>query len=70
MSLYHGVLEGSARDAPTLARMGECMASLDRLLEVVMDLSRLDAGQITPSLKLKRHVVMRDCKDQIAALYL
>lgn len=49
MSLYHGVLEGSARDAPTLARMGECMASLDRLLEVVMDLSRLDAGQITPA---------------------
>ncbi|MEQ6901166.1 AMP-dependent synthetase/ligase [Nocardioides sp. YIM 152588] len=29
-----------------------------------------DAGQITPSLKLKRNVVMRECRDEIAALYL
>ncbi|MCW2853994.1 MAG: AMP-dependent synthetase and ligase [Nocardioides sp.] len=26
-------------------------------------------GQLTPSLKLKRNVVLRECKDQIAALY-
>ncbi|MDO9496561.1 MAG: AMP-binding protein, partial [Nocardioides sp.] len=29
-----------------------------------------DAGQLTPSLKLKRNVVMRECKDEIAELYL
>ncbi len=29
-----------------------------------------EGGQLTPSLKLKRNVVMRECKDQIAALYL
>ncbi|TIC88681.1 long-chain fatty acid--CoA ligase [Nocardioides sp. GY 10113] len=29
-----------------------------------------EAGQITPSLKLKRNVVMRECRDEIAALYL
>jgi long-chain acyl-CoA synthetase len=29
-----------------------------------------EAGQLTPSLKLKRNVVMRECKDEIAELYL
>ncbi|WP_460847137.1 AMP-dependent synthetase/ligase [Nocardioides ultimimeridianus] len=28
-----------------------------------------EAGQVTPSLKLKRNVVMRECRDDIAALY-
>ena len=44
MSLYLSVLQG---DGPTLARMGECMDALDRLLAQVMDLSRLDSGQTT-----------------------
>ncbi len=29
-----------------------------------------EGGQLTPSLKLKRNVVLRECKDEIAALYL
>ena len=29
-----------------------------------------EGGQLTPSLKLKRNVVMRECKDEIAGLYL
>ncbi|GAA1768883.1 AMP-dependent synthetase/ligase [Nocardioides hankookensis] len=29
-----------------------------------------EGGQLTPSLKLKRNVVMRECKDEVAALYL
>ncbi|WGX94705.1 long-chain fatty acid--CoA ligase [Nocardioides sp. L-11A] len=28
-----------------------------------------EAGQVTPSLKLKRNVVLRECRDEIAALY-
>ena len=28
-----------------------------------------EGGQLTPSLKLKRNVVLRECKDEIAALY-
>ncbi|MEZ0581030.1 long-chain fatty acid--CoA ligase [Nocardioides sp. MH1] len=28
-----------------------------------------EGGQLTPSLKLKRNVVMRECRDEIAALY-
>lgn len=49
MGLYLSVLEGGRRTDPTtLARLNECMTSLDGLLEVVMDLSRLESGQITP----------------------
>ena len=29
-----------------------------------------ETGQLTPSLKLKRNVVMRECRDEVAALYL
>ena len=28
-----------------------------------------EGGQLTPSLKLKRNVVMRELKDEVAALY-
>ena len=28
-----------------------------------------EGGQLTPSLKLKRNVVMRECRDDVAALY-
>ncbi|MFC5728389.1 MULTISPECIES: AMP-dependent synthetase/ligase [Nocardioides] len=28
-----------------------------------------EAGQVTPSLKLKRNVVLRECRDEIAAIY-
>ena len=28
-----------------------------------------EGGQLTPSMKLKRNVVMRECRDEIAALY-
>ena len=48
MGLYLSVLEGGRNDPATLARLNECMTSLDSLLEVVMDLSRLESGQITP----------------------
>ena len=29
-----------------------------------------EGGQLTPSLKLKRNVVLRECQDEVAALYL
>ena len=28
-----------------------------------------EGGQLTPSLKLKRHVVLRECRDEVALLY-
>ncbi|MGP1628728.1 MAG: ATP-binding response regulator [Giesbergeria sp.] len=51
MGLYLSVLEGGRSDPATLARLNSCMSSLDHLLDVVMDLSRLDSGQITPRLQ-------------------
>ncbi|MCO5104322.1 MAG: hybrid sensor histidine kinase/response regulator [Burkholderiaceae bacterium] len=48
MGLYLSVISSGDNNPKALARMGQCMESLDRLLEVVMDISRLDAGQVTP----------------------
>ena len=48
MGLYLSVLNSGRNDPTTLKRLNECMTSLDGLLEVVMDLSRLDSGQVTP----------------------
>ena len=41
-----------------------------RKFQVLLDDWTEEGGQLTPSLKLKRNVVLRECKDEIAALYL
>jgi long-chain acyl-CoA synthetase len=41
-----------------------------RKFRVLVDDWTEEGGQLTPSLKLKRNVVLRECKDEIAALYL
>lgn len=66
MSLYLGVLQSGRCDADTLARMGDCMSALERLLAVVMDLSRLDAGQITPAL---RPFAVQPLLERLAGMY-
>lgn len=51
MNLYMSVLQGGQEgrsDPATLARLDECLSALDRLLGVVLDLTRLDSGQVTP----------------------
>lgn len=48
MHLYLSVLQGGRHDPQTVARLEECLSSLDRLLDVVLDLSRLDSGQVLP----------------------
>jgi long-chain acyl-CoA synthetase len=40
-----------------------------RKFQVLADDWTEEGGQLTPSLKLKRNVVMRECKDEIASLY-
>jgi long-chain acyl-CoA synthetase len=40
-----------------------------RKFQVLADDWTEEGGQLTPSLKLKRNVVMRECKDDIASLY-
>lgn len=51
MSLYLSVVSSGDKNPQALTRMSQCMESLDRLLEVVMDISRLDAGQVTPRMQ-------------------
>ena len=40
-----------------------------RKFQILLDDWTEEGGQLTPSLKLKRNVVLRECKDEIAALY-
>ncbi len=48
MILYLSVLDGGSSDVKTLARLSECMTALNGLLEVVMDISRLESGSVMP----------------------
>ena len=41
-----------------------------RKFQILVDDWTEEGGQLTPSLKLKRNVVLREHKDEIAALYL
>lgn len=68
MNLYLSVLQGErgAGGAATLARLDECLAALDRLLGVVLDLSRLDSGQITPR---AQSFALQPLLDRVAGLY-
>ena len=69
MNLYMSVLqggEGGRSDPTALARLDECLSALDRLLGVVLDLSRLDSGQIIPQ---PRPVALQPLLDRLAATY-
>jgi len=66
MNLYMSVLQGGQGDAATLARLDECLAALDRLLGVVLDLSRLDNGQITPQ---PRPFAVQPLLERLAGMY-
>lgn len=48
MHLHLELLEHDRSDAAALAGLGECMAALDRVLAAVLDLSRLDSGDMVP----------------------
>jgi len=47
MSLYHSVMSRGDTSAQVVERMGQCIDALDRLLQGILDISRLDAGQVT-----------------------
>lgn len=52
LSLYLGVLkrQSSPADAPLLENMGNCVVSLNELLTDLLDLSKLQAGVVTPAM--------------------
>jgi signal transduction histidine kinase/CheY-like chemotaxis protein len=66
MNLYMSVLQGGRNDPTTLGRLEECVSALDRLLGVVLDLSRLDSGQIVPQ---PRAFAVQPLLDRAAAMY-
>lgn len=66
MNLYMSVLQGGQSDPSTLVRLDECLSALDRLLGVVLDLSRLDSGQITPR---PRPFAVQPLLDRLAGTY-
>ncbi|PKO94432.1 MAG: hypothetical protein CVU16_02845 [Betaproteobacteria bacterium HGW-Betaproteobacteria-10] len=52
LSLYFGVLKNkvAARDAPLLNNITNCLASLNDLLTDLLDISKLEAGVVTPTI--------------------
>lgn len=48
MHLYHSVMARGDTRAEVVDRMGQCLEALDRLLDGILDISRLDAGQVEP----------------------
>lgn len=66
MNLYLSVLGDGEHDDKTVARLNECMSALDRLLGVVLDLSRLDSGQIVPE---RKTFALQPLLERQAAMY-
>jgi two-component system, sensor histidine kinase len=49
IGLYLSVVASGPSNPHAVNSMGQCLEALDRLLESVMDISRLDAGKVTPA---------------------
>jgi long-chain acyl-CoA synthetase len=58
-------VEAAVEDANKAVSKAEAI----RKFKVLADAWTEEGGQLTPSLKLKRNVVMRECKDEIVGLY-
>lgn len=67
MGLYLSVLKPEAPiDASTLERLHQCVGSMDWLLENLLELSRLDEGQLMPA---PRALALQPLLDRMAAQY-
>jgi long-chain acyl-CoA synthetase len=62
----HAEVEAAVEDANKAVSKAESI----RKFTILADEWTEEGGQLTPSLKLKRNVVMRELKDEVAALYL
>lgn len=51
LNLYHTLMKRGDTSAEVVAQMGACLQALDRLLEGILEVSRLDAGQVQPTLE-------------------
>ena len=66
LGYYASLLRPGEQDAPHVARIAQCIGSLDDLLEGVLDISRLDAGRMRPTLG---PVALHDLVRRLAALF-
>ncbi|WP_374667849.1 ATP-binding protein [Ramlibacter sp.] len=66
LGYYTSLLRPDEHDAPHVARIAQCIGSLDDLLEGVLDISRLDAGRMRPTLA---PVALHELVRRLAALY-
>ena len=66
----HPDLLAAIQEAVDDANQAVSQAESIRKFTVLEDEWTEEGGQLTPSLKLRRSVVTRECKDEIAALYL
>ncbi|GAA3812925.1 AMP-dependent synthetase/ligase [Nocardioides panacisoli] len=62
-------LRSAVQDAIDDANQAVSKAESIRKFEILPHDWTEEGGQLTPSLKLKRNVVMRECRDEISALY-
>jgi long-chain acyl-CoA synthetase len=62
-------LRQAVQDAVDEANQAVSKAEAIRRFEILPYDWTEEGGQLTPSLKLKRNVVLRECRDEIAALY-
>jgi long-chain acyl-CoA synthetase len=62
----HAEIEAAVEDANKAVSKAESI----RKFKILADAWTEEGGQLTPSLKLKRHVVMRESREEIAGLYL
>jgi long-chain acyl-CoA synthetase len=62
----HAEIETAIEDANKAVSKAESI----RKFRILPDEWTEEGGQLTPSLKLKRNVVMREAKDDVAALYM
>jgi len=74
-----GNLDDLLDDPDLLAEVGAAVDDANRAVSKAESIRKFtilpadwteETGQLTPSLKLRRNVVMRECKDDIAAIYL
>lgn len=67
MGLYLSVLKPGARvEAGTLERLHQCVGSMDSLLEDLLELSRLDEGELVP---VPRALALQPLLERMAAQY-
>lgn len=66
LNLYLSVLRGRESEGPVITAIGQCVASLTGLLNDMLDVSRLDAGVITPKVA---EVPVAQLLDQVAVAW-